>query len=260
MAPTKKSSTSTQEIDRLALQLAKDPHSKVFMPLADEYVKVGMWQEAAAVLEDGLKHYPGFITAMVALGRAYDQLGQSTKAKAILEEAIKLSPENLRAHRTLVKIYAAQGLADAARRCCTVILAVNPQDEEALSIQAQLGAPTPQRSPAKATDAPRKAPQSAPEAPPASVASGPPTSTRPSGPIEGDPLATAASLMETTLERIRRPGVELPEEGKGPLPSTPTSGAPAPSQIVSQLETWLHSIQVRRRDHDQADRAQSSSS
>ena len=97
------------EIDRLATQLAKDPHSKVFMPLAEEYGKVGMWQEAVAVLEDGLKLYPGFITAMVALGRAYDQMGQATKAKAILEESVKLSPENLRAHRTLMKIYATKG-------------------------------------------------------------------------------------------------------------------------------------------------------
>jgi tetratricopeptide (TPR) repeat protein len=260
MAPTKKSSTSTQEIDRLALQLVKDPRSKVFMPLADEYVKAGMWQEAAAVLEDGLKHYPGFITAMVALGRAYDQMGQSTKAKAILEEAIKLSPENLRAHRTLVKIYASQGLADAARRCCTVILAVNPQDEEALSIQAQLGAPIPQRPPANDADAPQKSKQSARETHPAPAASPSATSTRPTKPAEVDPLATAAALMETTLERIRRPGAESPEEGSGSMPSTPTSGTPASSQIVSQLETWLRSIQTRRRDHDQADHARSSSS
>ena len=80
---------SALEIDRMATQLAKDPHSKVFMPLAEEYGKVGMWQEAAGVLEDGLTFYPGFITAMVALGRAYDQMGQATKAKAILEESVK---------------------------------------------------------------------------------------------------------------------------------------------------------------------------
>ena len=59
-------------IDRLATAVAKDPRSKEFLPLADEYMKVGMWQEAAGVLEDGLKVYPGFVTAMVALGRAYD--------------------------------------------------------------------------------------------------------------------------------------------------------------------------------------------
>jgi tetratricopeptide (TPR) repeat protein len=260
MASTKKSYTNTQEIDRLALQLVKDPQSKAFMPLAEEYVKAGMWQEAAGVLEDGLKHYPGFITAMVALGRAYDQMGQSTKARAILEEAIKLSPENLRAHRTLVKIYASQGLADAARRCCTVILAVNPQDEEALSIQAQIGAPIPQRPPAKVADAPRKAEKSALETSPASSATAPPTSERPSEPTDVDPLATASALMDTTLERIRRPSAEPAEEGGGPIRTTPASGTSASSQIVSQLETWLRSIQTRRRDRDQTDHAHSSSS
>ena len=145
MAQSQNAPESALEIDRMAAQLAKDPHSKVFMPLAEEYGKVGMWQEAAAVLEDGLKLYPGFITAMVALGRAYDHLAQVTKAKAILEESVKLSPENLRAHRTLVKIYQSQGLNESALQSCAVILAVNPRDEEALSVQSALGGPLKQK-------------------------------------------------------------------------------------------------------------------
>lgn len=131
---------NADEIDRLALALAKDPRSKAFIPLAEEYGKSGMWVEAAGVLEDGLNQYPRFITAMVALGRAYDQIGQLTKAKAILEEAVKMSPENLRAHRTLAKIYAAEGATEAALRSGNVILAANPSDQEALSLCASLGA------------------------------------------------------------------------------------------------------------------------
>jgi tetratricopeptide (TPR) repeat protein len=130
--------SNAAEIDRLALALAKDPGSRAFLPLAEEYGKAGMWQEAAAVLEDGLKRYPGFITAMVVLGRTYEQLAQPAKAKAILEEAVKISPENLRAHRTLAKIYTAQGAHAAAQRSCGVILAANPQDQEALSLRAAL--------------------------------------------------------------------------------------------------------------------------
>src|SRR5262245_33213036 len=141
MAQNQTTTVNAMELDRLATQLAKDPHSKVFMPLAEEYGKAGMWQEAAAVLEDGLKLYPGFITAMVALGRAYDHLGQFTKAKAILEESVKLSPENLRAHRTLIKIYQSQGLIESALQSCAVILSANPHDEEARSIQSALGGP-----------------------------------------------------------------------------------------------------------------------
>ena len=100
------------QIDRLATAVAKDPRSKEFLPLADEYIKAGMWQEAAAVLEDGLKVYPGFVTAMAALGRVYDQLGQPVKAKVILEEVVKQRPDNLRAHRILAKLYNAEGKAD----------------------------------------------------------------------------------------------------------------------------------------------------
>ena len=99
MAP-QKSPANAMEIDRLATQLAKDPQSKSFLPLAEEYCKVGMWEEAVSVLEDGLKYYPGFITAMVVLGRAYDQVKQPTKAKAVLEGAIKLSPGTRASRRT----------------------------------------------------------------------------------------------------------------------------------------------------------------
>jgi tetratricopeptide (TPR) repeat protein len=258
MAPTKKSSANPQEIDRLALQLVKDPHSKVFMPLAEEYIKAGMWHEAAAVLEDGLKYYPGFITAMVTLGRAYDQLGQATKARAILEEAVKLSPENLRAHRTLVKIYAAQGLAEAALRCCAVILAVNPQDEEALSIQAQLGTPLPQRPPAKSPAAPIQAGNKLAESL-ASLESGP-ASAKPIEPSVVDPVMAASALMETTLERIPRPSREPIGEAKGPPHTISESALPAPSQTISQLETWLRFIESRRRDRDRTDHEDSASS
>lgn len=137
---SRKPPANALEIDRLATQLAKDPQSKAFLPLAEEYCKVGMWEEAVSVVEDGLKYYPGFITAMVVLGRAYEQLNQPTKARAVLEGAIKLSPENLRAHRILMKIYAAQGLSDEASKSCRVLLSMNPKDEEALSVQASLKA------------------------------------------------------------------------------------------------------------------------
>src|SRR6478609_8400802 len=102
MAP-QKHAANAMEIDRLATQLAKDPDSKAFLPLAEEYCKVGMWEEAVSVLEDGFKQYPGFMTAIVLPGRAYEQLNHATKARAVLEGAIKLSPEKLRAHRTLMR-------------------------------------------------------------------------------------------------------------------------------------------------------------
>ena len=239
MAQNQNAAESAMEIDRLATQLAKDPHSKVFMPLAEEYGKVGMWQEAAGVLEDGLKLYPGFITAMVALGRAYDHMGQATKAKAILEESVKLSPENLRAHRTLIKIYTSQGLNESALQSCAVILAVNPRDEEALSVQSALGGPLKQKNISE-----RAKPATAPVTRNLSAQ----TATAPPAPVE----STASAPMETTL-RTHDQTEEHRAVPEADPQATDTLVTPPPSPhagVVAQLQTWLRTIDSRRHDRE----------
>jgi tetratricopeptide (TPR) repeat protein len=243
---------SALEIDRLAAQLAKDPHSKVFMPLAEEYGKVGMWQEAAGVLEDGLKLYPGFITAMVALGRAYDHMGQATKAKAILEESVKLSPENLRAHRTLIKIYQSQGLNESALQSCAVILAINPRDEEALSLQSALGGPLKQKKesehPKPAAPVTRKL--SAPEAStspdlPTSTTTGPESASRDPHIVASKLMVTALPAQDQTEEQLALPELDPQAADTAVIPPpSPHAGA------VAQLEAWLHTIESRRHDRD----------
>lgn len=234
MAASSHNTTNAAEIDRLALALAKEPGSKAFIPLAEEYGKAGMWQEAAAVLEDGLKVYPSFITAMVALGRTYDQLNQPVKAKAILEEAVKVSPENLRAHRTLAKIYVAEGAKEAALRSCNVILSVNPQDQEALSLRTILEASS---TPA-ATEPSKPLPSTAPQE------------------------STASTIREDAIQSdSARPAIAgLAEEQKQVTPSLygredisqQTTAAPRDHQqaTVARLEQWLASVQARRRDRE----------
>jgi tetratricopeptide (TPR) repeat protein len=225
------------EIDRLALALAKEPGSKAFIPLAEEYGKAGMWEEAASVLEDGLKTYPSFITAMVALGRTYDQLNQPVKAKAILEEAVKLSPENLRAHRTLAKIYAAEGAKDAALKSSAIILAVNPQDQEALSLRATLGAPV----------APAQAEQPGPlrtkqPGKPTSESSAPPVKTAQLSTAKSEPVAHDVEERHATV-------TQSPQEDLVPITNLVASAPDEHrSATVTQLEQWLTSIQARRRD------------
>lgn len=246
------------ELDRLATQLAKDPHSKAFMPLAEEYGKAGMWQEAAAVLEDGLKLYPGFITAMVALGRAYDQLGQFTKAKAILEESVKLSPENLRAHRTLIKIYQSQGLNDSALQSCAVILAANPRDEEARSIQSALGGPLKEpkeparpKPPAPITSNLSTQQTAIPLVSDEITASAKEASSAPNLPVsttidpETPPTIPASSTQDQAKEHLAAPELDLQ--------SVDRAGTPPPSpqaDVVAQLEAWLRAIESRRHDRD----------
>lgn len=252
MAQNQQAADISMEIDRLATQLAKDPHSKVFIPLAEEYGKAGMWQEAAGVLEDGLKLYPGFITAMVALGRAYDQMGQATKAKTVLEESIKLSPENLRAHRTLIKIYTGQGLKELALQSCAVILAVNPRDEEARSVQSALGGPLKPTLSPQQVDAPAPVELTASATKPNAVPDPAASTVNQSEIDSADPLSVKALLVETALlpqDRIgEQPAIAEPDvptaDTEAMAPTSPHPGA------VAQLESWLRAIESRRQDRD----------
>jgi len=230
MASASKKTDNAAEIDRLALALAKEPGSKVFIPLAEEYGKAGMWEEAAVVLEDGLKIYPHFITAMVALGRVYEQVNQPVKAKAILEEAIKLSPDNLRAHRTLARLYAAEGVKDATIRSCNVILAVNPHDQEALSLRSAVtGCPT---EAAGHSGAPGV--EALPPEPGAVGSDG--LSVRPPDGKETGPMSASAS-----------PDHHL---STGTM-STSAKTRPHVASMAT-LEQWLAQIKLRRRDRLQA--------
>jgi tetratricopeptide (TPR) repeat protein len=232
------------EIDRLATQLAKNPHSKAFLPLAEEYCKAGMWEEAVGVLEDGLKYYPGFITAMVVLGRAYNQLNQPTKAKAVLEGAVKLSPDNLRAHRTLSKIYALQGLRAEALKSCGVILAMNPKDEEALSLQASLSLQDPE-SPQKAGSNPEPTQVTGRE----SIPGDSKIAREPAGPLEEISSSSRGTVAETTLARLSEE-----RTAQGVVTSSDLDMATTASRrlrhadSIAQLESWLHSLERQRRD------------
>ena len=238
MASGSKRTDNAAEIDRLALALAKEPGSKVFIPLAEEYGKAGRWEDAVAVLEDGLKTYPGFITAMVALGRAYEQVNQPVKAKAILEEAIKISPDNLRAHRTLAKLYAAQGAKDAAIRSCNAILAVNSQDQEALTLRASLDhavakeqVPV-QNQPTVECEKTEKFQSERPGA-------------EPKASIVAEDAPAVGNDGDEYVARIR-PGVTECAEPVGAARSVSPSGMNR--SAVARLEQWLHLIQARRRD------------
>lgn len=227
--PPNKHAMNAMEIDRLATQLAKDPQSKAFLPLAEEYCKAGMWEEAVSVLEDGLKYYPGFITAMVVLGRAYDQLNQPTKARAVLEGAIKLSPDNLRAHRTLIKLYSAQGLIQEALNSCCVILTMNPKDEEALSVQSSLRVQALER----------------PAEPPLPAAS--------STAYDGAEASLLANDRAPSL--ASQPEPSHAEEASGRHESEMADKTEASSrqgEIIAQLESWLRSLDRQRRDRPAA--------
>jgi tetratricopeptide (TPR) repeat protein len=126
------------EIGKLTDKLAKDPKSRLFVPLAEEYLKSGMLDEAVMVLSDGLKIHPNFHVARATMGKVYLEQGKVAEAKSEFEQVIKADPENLLAHRRLAKIYKESGQMAQARTSCQAVLLSNPKDPEMKLIMEEL--------------------------------------------------------------------------------------------------------------------------
>lgn len=138
MAKTKEEYNLSPEIEKLAEKLAKDPSSKLFLPLGEEYAKGGMLEEAITVLKDGLKHHPNYISARVALGKVYLKKGLTKEALEEFKRVVTANPDNLLAHKKLVEIHNKLGNIKDAIKSCNTILLLNPKDEEIKGLLKQL--------------------------------------------------------------------------------------------------------------------------
>lgn len=135
---------TNEKIDELKKKISKDPLSKLFVPLAEEYKKIGMVDEAINILLTALKNQPYYKSAMVALGKMYLHKGMRTEAMEEFEKVVSLIPDNLLAHKKLADIYYKQGNVDRAVKECTIILELNPNDEEAKTMKLSLESRVPQ--------------------------------------------------------------------------------------------------------------------
>ncbi len=120
-----------EDIEKLKTRLEKDPHSKLFVPLAEEYRKAGMYDEAIEVLLKELQKQPAYTTARVSLGKIYLEKGQTEKARGEFEKVIAAVPDNLFAQKKLAEIYNSIGDTERAVVCLRKVLEINPRDEEA---------------------------------------------------------------------------------------------------------------------------------
>ena len=175
MPPEKnKESGLSPEIGRLTSQLARDPKSKLFIPLAEEYMKAGMAEEAIMALEEGLKVHPAYMSARVLLGKACMEKGDTDGAITQFETVIKTIPDNLLAHKKLAEAYKAQGRYKEAIKSLRVVTILSPKDDEAQLLLKELesGPPPPETHPPE--NAPSQAEEAVRNMPPYSSPATPP--------------------------------------------------------------------------------------
>ena len=122
-----------EDIERLQQKIAKDPDSKLFVPLAEEYKKAGMVDEAINVLVQGLEKQPNYLSARVSLGKIYMGKGLLNEARDEFQKVIAIIPDNLYAHKKLAEIYQELGERDNALKELHSVLNLNPSDEWAVS-------------------------------------------------------------------------------------------------------------------------------
>jgi len=133
-----------EDIERLKEKVNKDPNSKLFIPLAEEYKKAGMFDEAIEVLTKGLERQPDYMSARVSLGKVYIERGMLEEAKVEFEKVVSTIPDNLYAHKRLAEIYRDLGEKDKAIKEFKTVLKLNPMDDWAATNIMDIDAgPTP---------------------------------------------------------------------------------------------------------------------
>jgi len=118
------------EVERLQKQLDRDPNSKVFLPLAEEYRRSKMPEEAIFILEEGIKRNPAYSAAKIALARAYLEINEIMKAKQAIDDILIKMPHHPLAMKLHGDISFREGDFLEARKAYEIVKQLNPMDLE----------------------------------------------------------------------------------------------------------------------------------
>jgi tetratricopeptide (TPR) repeat protein len=238
----------TSEIAKLTERIAKDPKSKLFVPLAEEHKKAGDLEMAIQVLTEGLRSNPGYVTARSFLGRLLMDKGDLTGAQKELEEVIKAIPDNLLAQRKLGDLYILQGRSSDALQRYKAALALNPSDKELPSLLADLeagkdvSARVPRPKALISTAAPKAAPATAAPPKPSPVPSS--GVSKPAGSTPGVPPAVQkAPTPAPAVPKIDSAPAAPTKPVAEPRPATPSPSAP-PAHDVAEVEVIEEIVEI----------------
>jgi tetratricopeptide (TPR) repeat protein len=237
----------TSEIVKLTERISKDPKSKLFVPLAEEYKKSGDLEMAIHVLSEGLKNNPTYITARSVLGKLLLEKGDLAASQKEFEEVVRAIPDNLMAQRKLADLYVLQDRRDEALKHYKIVLSLTPKNEEVSSlisdlesgrdVSARLSQPKSLSSLKKPVKQESPAPHSAqarPSEPPASA----PESRAVSAPAV--PAAVKTEVSETIESKSPEPEPEIAPQASVPETKISTDAAvPAPSAKEDEPEDVL---------------------
>lgn len=124
-------------IDELRKKFDENPR-RYFAPLANEYRKLGDFDQAIFICQEFLPQQPGHMSGHIVYGQALFEAGRHDEARAVFETALALDPENLIALRHLGDIARAHGDNETARAWYRRVLESDPRNEEIAGILSSL--------------------------------------------------------------------------------------------------------------------------
>lgn len=242
-------STPVSRLEELKRLLQKDPTSRQFLPLAEEYRRHGKYRDAVITLERGLQMHATSVAAHVALGRTYQQLDRLEDAIRAFTNALRLDRENLVAIRQLAEVYLARGDKIEAIKKLKLYRGLKAGDRDVNEIIQKLE----EEMSAAAAERPRSGVQAAfselPEAPrpPAHFTSGirraqmiprPARVEAPPPPPPPPEPETKPDLLELTYDRsaTSKPAepVHLPSVEAVPPPPPPSPPSPPAADVAAE--------------------------
>jgi tetratricopeptide (TPR) repeat protein len=124
-------------IDELRKKFDENPR-RYFAPLANEYRKLGDFDQAIFICQEFLPQQPGHMSGHIVYGQALFEAGRHDEARTVFETALALDPENLIALRHLGDIARAHGDSETARAWYRRVLESDPRNEEIAGILSSL--------------------------------------------------------------------------------------------------------------------------
>jgi tetratricopeptide (TPR) repeat protein len=131
---------SAERLNQLRQRWERDPKSRAFLQLAEEYRRGGRLSDAVHVLEAGLEEHPTYLAAQVALGRCLLESGAPAKASELLERAVARDPTQLVANKLLVEAYLAMEQAGKARERLDLYKLFNDRDADIETLESRIRA------------------------------------------------------------------------------------------------------------------------
>ncbi|HEX7090079.1 MAG TPA: tetratricopeptide repeat protein [Longimicrobiales bacterium] len=203
----------TADLQRWSEEVARDPGSPSFLPLAEAYRRMGKTEAALRLCLRGLERSPGSVDGHLLLARIYLELGDRERAADEWAVTARLDPDNFDAHRGLGFFHLERGEYSSAGRHLERAALARPGDpavQEALSVlrrqQARSGAAS-RRVSANGAKGPEPTP-------PGTQNGAAPTSSAPA-PRAGRVEAAAQPAAGTAAELARPPAEAGPVGGAG---------------------------------------------